>query len=419
VIALMLGLPATARPLAGGRGGPVAWIELGPDGAAVARLITPETSCPAIAFTSGKVPMQPRGSPAADYPLLVCEADVPPDATSAAVNGIALRTPSAQPSRILVLGDTGCRLKLEDSREAVQACNDLRAWPEAAIAASAAAWKPDLIVHVGDYLYRESPCSPDNHGCAGSPWGYNWAAWDADFFAPQTALLPVAPWVFVRGDHELCERAGEGWFRFLDPRPLVAGCQNYTDPYLVRAGDLSLLMLDSANADDYQAVPDEVRAYKAQFDQLASLAMAHSWLLTHRPVWVFGHAGETNGIERLFRDNPTLQAASGNELPTGVALVISGHIHLFESLAFAGARPAQLVVGNGGTALDPNVQTPLIGLQIAGATVSDGTVIDEFGYMTIERTGDAWVGTLRDVDGMPLLTCALLAGAVECAPIGG
>jgi len=349
--------------------------------------------------------------------MLVCEAAVPPDTDSASVSGISLPVPSPHPGRILVLGDTGCRLKLEVSHEAVQACNDQRAWPVEMIAASATAWKPDLIVHVGDYLYREAPCPSDNEGCAGSPWGYNWASWNADFFTPEAPLLRSAPWVFVRGDHELCERAGEGWFRLLDPRPLTPGCQEYSEPYAVRTGGLNLLMLDSANADDYQAVPDEVTAYAGQFDQLTSLAVPSSLLLTHRPVWAFGHLGNRDGVEQLFRDNPTLQAASQN-FPAAVELVLFGHIHLFQSLSFAGSHPAQLIVGNGGTALDPNITSPLNGLQIADATVQGGAVIDEFGYMTLEPGASGWVGTLRDVAGNPILDCSIASATVQCSPAG-
>ena len=56
--------------------------------------------------------------------------------------------------RIVVIGDTGCRLKGDN----VQDCNDPAQWPFAAIARLAAARHPDLVIHVGDYHYRESPC---------------------------------------------------------------------------------------------------------------------------------------------------------------------------------------------------------------------------------------------------------------------
>jgi hypothetical protein len=409
------GSPAMPRPLAQDSGSTVAWVELGPGGAAIARVITHQQTCPPISLSGGSQSMQVRAPADQDYPVLVCEATLPAGNASASVAGISLALPSPQPQRILILGDTGCRLKLEQRGEAVQACNNPDAWPDAEIAASAAAWQPDLILHVGDYLYREAPCPPKNNGCAGSPWGYNWDSWNADFFTPEAALLPAAPWVFVRGDHEVCERAGDGWFRFLDPRPMPQSCQEYTDPYAIPAGDLTLLMLDSANADDFQPVPSEVSAYTPQFASLNGLAGPNSWLLTHRPVWVFGVAGMVGGAEQLFRDNPVLQAASQNQLPPGVNLVISGHIHLFESLSFDEPRPPQLVIGNGGTALDPNVRTPLDGMQIAGATVKQASVVDKFGYMTAEPSGTSWAATLRDVSGQALLACSIESGSVSCS----
>ena len=69
---------------------------------------------------------------------------------------------------------------------------------------------PDLVVHVGDYHYRENACPAGDAGCSTSPWGYGWDAWDADFFTPAKRLLAVAPWIVVRGNHESCDRAGQG-----------------------------------------------------------------------------------------------------------------------------------------------------------------------------------------------------------------
>ena len=72
-----------------------------------------------------------------------------------------LAAPAADPHRILVLGDTGCRIK----GSFLQACNDPVAWPFAGLAKAAADLKPDLVIHLGDYLYRESACPQGNAGC--------------------------------------------------------------------------------------------------------------------------------------------------------------------------------------------------------------------------------------------------------------
>src|SRR5262249_37597941 len=64
------------------------------------------------------------------------------------------------PERILVIGDTGCRLK----GSLVQPCNDMQQWPFPALAQQAAKLNPDLVIHVGDYLYRENACPANEAG---------------------------------------------------------------------------------------------------------------------------------------------------------------------------------------------------------------------------------------------------------------
>ena len=95
---------------------------------------------------------------------------------------------------------------------------------------SAAAKRPDLVIHVGDYYYRVSACPVGRAGCAGSPHGDNWPTWQAELFDPGAPLLAAAPWVVVRGNHEVCRRGGPGWFRLLDPYPARADCPDRTEP---------------------------------------------------------------------------------------------------------------------------------------------------------------------------------------------
>src|SRR5207249_3297062 len=86
------------------------------------------------------------------------------------------------PAAWVVIGDSGCRMKRAD--DAWQSCNDPNGWPFLRIAAAAARLKPDLVLHVGDYHYRENACPARRPGCEGSPWGYGWDTWNADFFGP-------------------------------------------------------------------------------------------------------------------------------------------------------------------------------------------------------------------------------------------
>jgi len=213
------------------------YVLLAPEGVAVARVVTTDAHCPPIVLDGRArlmsvrmppqtIPLRPtRSDPALSkpsaFPVLTCEATLPAGTTTAEIGGKALPLPRADPQRIVVIGDTGCRINVSDN--AFQDCDDPAYWPFERIAALAAATRPDLVIHVGDYHYRENACPATAPGCAGSPWGYGWDAWRADFFHPARTLLAAAPWIVLRGNHESCDRAGQGWWRFLDPRPVTAG----------------------------------------------------------------------------------------------------------------------------------------------------------------------------------------------------
>lgn len=383
---------------------------LGPDGA-LARVITTDAQCPEITIDGNAAAMQVRAAPDEKFPVTVCDAAIPRETKNASVHGQALRLPTAKPARIVVLGDTGCRLKGDN----VQSCNDPAQWPFARIADSAANAQPDLVIHVGDYHYRESPCIEGKADCVGSPFGDNWAAWDADLFTPARALLQAAPWVIVRGNHEDCQRAGNGYFRLLDPRPMPTNCPDYTDPYAIPYMEPQLVVVDDSFVNDYQIEPAQVDAYKKQFEQVnADAARATTWILLHDPMYAFGHAGEQDGKEQLFQDQPTLQQATNNQFPETVQSFISGHLHIFETLSFGQGRAPQLLVGNSGTKLDPPMTTPLKGLEIAGLQVEDGISIARFGYAAVFRTGDHWAIGVRDVNGNDMARCSLGGAKLVC-----
>ena len=179
------------------------------------------------------------GKPAL-FPVSSCEYPLPSGATSAVVSGQSLPLPKANPTKIVVIGDTGCRLQTDNGW---QSCNDPNPngtdtpYPFAAVAAAAAAQNPDLVLHVGDYAYRDNECPAGlGYNCGGSPWGFGWDTWEADLFTPGAPLLAAAPWIMTRGNHEQCNRAGQGWYRFLDTQPFDTGdvhtCDNpaYDDP---------------------------------------------------------------------------------------------------------------------------------------------------------------------------------------------
>jgi hypothetical protein len=390
------------------------YVVLGPDGA-VARAVTAAPTCPDIVIDATTNRMHERAAPDARFAVRVCEALVPTATKHASIALRPLPLPSPDPRRIVTLGDTGCRLKSQGGFREFQACNDPAQWPFNRVSTSAAEWHPDLVIHVGDYQYRESLCPADNKGCADSPIGDDWPAWQADFFDAAKPLLEAVPWVMVRGNHENCSRAGIGYFRFLDPRVMPADCIAITAPYTVRLGARDLVVLDSGEASD--AEPDEKRlaSYRAQFAALHPAP--RSWLVTHRPLWALDLWRIGLPEPQLHAINATLQAASNNTLAKGFTLVLSGHIHAFEALSFADGRVPQLVVGTGGSLLSEDLSSlALPGHEIAGTKVAAGRIAHDFGYTTLEPAGNGWTATFREPDGKQRFACAIDGAQVRCVP---
>ena len=430
------------------------FVVLSQDGVPVARAITSGVACPDIDLDGvaramivraapGTMPLRPTFSTPANskpsaFPVLTCEMAIPAGVTRATIAGRALPLPKATPQTIAVLGDTGCRIKISD--KVFQACDDPAQWPFPAVANAAAAGAPDLVVHVGDYHYRENACPPGNAGCAGTPWGYGWDAWEADFFAPAARLLAAAPWVVVRGNHESCARAGQGWWRFLDTRPLVVrqDCNDpaddnfgdFSEPYAVPLGtgaDTHLIVFDSSRVGITPLPPDGpmYKTYHAQFVRAFALGArrANTFFMVHHPVLAF--APNPSQPESPYSGNAglqsVLQALEPVALfPPDVKALLSGHVHLFEVVSFSTPHPSQFVSGIGGDWIDTPLPLPLAAnvTPAPAAVVSVIVATNRFGFMTMQRDGSRWTMTARDIDGKPMTTCTLNERRADCAPVG-
>ena len=428
-----------------------AFVVLSDDGAPQARVITTAGACPSITVDGKELPMSvrspagtaplrttrsaPADSKPSAFPVLSCEAAIPAGAVKASVGRHPLPLPAASPKRIVVFGDTGCRIKAAD--KAFQGCNDLDQYPFARLAAAAAAWGPDLVVHVGDYEYRENPCPAAMASCAGSPWGYGWDAWNADFFAPGQRLLAAAPWVMVRGNHESCNRAGQGWWRFLDPRPLMTdhNCDNpawdseadFASPYAVPLGDgAQLVVLDSSNTSGAAIPPDSgaARKYRDDYARLDALSQRAPYTIvaSHHPLLGFA-ATEKNGEIKLNPGNLGLQSVFGSQnpwlFPSSVQMALAGHVHVWEQISFSSPHPTQFVAGFGGTQEDI---VPLPRELPADASVAPGAVVeafsswvDGFGFMTLTRTGaTTWDVEVHDWNGSVVNRCQVTGRHSKC-----
>jgi hypothetical protein len=423
-----------------------AFVVLSEQGAPVARAITTAASCPSMTVDGVARPMQVRAPLQAIPPrpgkaqppsgaVLACDAAIPAGAHAVQVAGSSLPLPRAEARKIVVIGDTGCRIKGNE----VQDCNSEKAFPFARIAALAAAFGPDLVVHVGDYHYREDPCPAGKQGCAGSPWGYGWDVWNEDFFKPGRALLRAAPWVMARGNHESCVRAGQGWWRYLDPRPLQPrrDCDNpaddaigdYSDPYAVPLGaGAQLVVFDSANTSykGFAAGDPRQEIYADTLRKVEALARNASYNIAvdHHPLFAFGATenSKTHEVSIYGGDAGLIQSfrtVEPNILPGSISMLLSGHVHLWEQVSFASAHPTQFVSGFSGTAED---LVPLPPVMPAGQSPAPGAVvehmshwIDGFGFMTMERTGaQGWLVKVWDRDGRERNACKVTGSKSVC-----
>jgi hypothetical protein len=397
---LVLGRPTVAAP--------VAWVQMTAAGAE-ARLVTDAAACPTIRVDGAPRAMTERAGPSQAFPNRVCAAALRVGDSRVVVEGADLRAPSRRVNRLVILGDSGCRLK----GLAVQNCNDPSGWPFARVAALAAAKKPDLVIHVGDYYYRERPCPKGNAGCAGSPFGDRWATWKAELFTPAAPLLAAAPWVFARGNHEDCQRGAAGWFRQLDAAPVPPTCPAESRTFSVDLGGVSLFVVDSNDTDDLFAPADKVAAFAARLGPVKPGSRgAPAWIVTHRPVWDAARLGDLVFDGNL---NATERGAVGTRNLTGVALILSGHVHDFMSLSFGAVRPPQLVVGTGGDRLDIDAAPPpAMGTATVDGMKADIFTMGRWGYFVFDRHGEDWLGRFYDVQDRVAAVCLLRARVLSC-----
>ncbi len=379
------------------------WVAVGPTGQVVARVVVERPNeCPSIQFDNAKPrPMMPRLPVPANLKL-ACEAVIPPSAKTAKANGQTLVLPVKNPTKITVIGDTGCRLK----GDRVQACNDSSAWPFAQIASMAAKSQPQLVMHVGDYLYREESCPVNERGCKGSPWGDNWETWNADFFKPAKDLLKAAPWLMARGNHESCKRAWRGWFYYLDPRPMAAACNEYSAPYLAKLGNFQVLVLDSSEVGGGKPDPQQVAIYRKQLQPFANTP---AWMLLHHPFW-----GLKRGAPGPTAVTETLHEAYTQAGMKKIGFILSGHTHLFELFSFVNGWPPQLVAGDSGTKLGGTVNKYDDGVRAAGSNVKSGDAKSEFGFVELTGSGDQLQLNLKSKVGKVLVNCQLHGHKVTC-----
>ncbi len=401
------------------------WTQHAGKGQLLAKALTlDEGDCPKINLTlAGKsgsqpgqavsFPMEVRSALDSAFPQ-VCQFLVPANAVAANIEGRSLNLNRA-PKRIAVMGDTGCRVKVGDKDgNFIQDCADPQAWPFQQIAESVAQFNPDLTIHVGDYLYRESYSQGDH-----------WNTWKDDFFAPAARLMAVAPWIFVRGNHESCHRAWQGWFRMLEPGAVPASCPKETQPYLVNLASLRLGVVDLSEVADYPYDPVMESVLRKQFYQVFHFNPTPDWILSHKPIWygaflkerpkrwvgetffqAFTHAAQVKASDNLLNVN----------WPDSLSLIVSGHYHLFQLLALSPDAPLQVVTGNGGTQLSRQFESLKVGKWIKNWKIRASSTFEQFGFVTFEKLEGPghWEMVEHDVQGHALKVCQINEKELDC-----
>lgn len=383
----------------------------------------------------------------------VCSHNIPTNAVRATIAG--RRVPSSMPqkvNRMAMLADTGCRIK----GTSVQDCNSPDAWPLKRIARQIAKSDPDIILNPGDFYYRESACpAADQALCGGTPppvpgmpFADSADGWLVDVIRPLRPMFRSAPMALLRGNHETCDRGGNGFFLFFDPRPDTAGLcgpvngvapEPATTPTwsftvkVAKGRTLRVAMVDSAygtdgTVDSWAAV--QRPTYVAARKQTRAKKGRQSWLMTHRPVfshvtWQFSPAPPTEWTTWGSLD----QTAASYGLLDTYQMVLSSHLHLVQAVQIPG-QPGSLVLGNGGTYLDPTTgyELPRFGplANASGQRVDpavapypnasmDWTSV-QFGYAVAKPAGKTgWKIAHRTPEGARFAACTVGKTTIECS----
>ena len=352
------------------------------------------------------------------------------------------------PQKYMLVGDTGLRLKptnlglgklgdppcngtkvyginqcLEnftasdlDNQSQAGSFQGLDEWHFADIASSAASKNVDVVVYVGDYLYRQGACPLFNKDSLDGKqkdcsavnlpsfataddivdgttmnfipglYGDNWWGWWADFFYPAMELLKAAPLIPTRGNHEVCTRGGYGYFMFLYPGDIQDYCAENTEPYAVSFESEQFLVMDDSiisplneGVDHFKAgqcpgppasgyivpvqedrnddptdrnIEDQIDTFTKHFETIEELSQSHSTNFYVGHRPIFG-IGCNNGTYVTL--DWTLQQSLGETTLNFISGIITGHMHWLEVLQFEDDKlPPQMVVGHGGTQLIRN-----------------------------------------------------------------
>jgi len=283
-------------------------------------------------------------------------------------------------------------------------------------------------VHLGDYHYREQ-CSANNALCEKlkSTVGYHWRAWEEDFFRPVALSSMNAPWLFVRGNHEDCQRAHKGFLSFMTGKDYKAEANDVCPVSLplefYEFKDVTLINWDNSSLDDRKTWSDDV-TQKVFNDLIEIKAKVYSKpektfiLLSHKPLFAFVPLQNEYVVSNQFLIPLWTKVA----MPSNLKFVMSGHIHNFQ-ITKSASLPTQVVSGLGGTTLDPfSVDTTvekLKSLPIAKELGFDFFTLttnkQHFGYVVMEKQKNGeWKVTAKNIFDKNKVECTSGITKINC-----
>jgi 3',5'-cyclic AMP phosphodiesterase CpdA len=199
-----------------------------------------------------------------------------------------------------------------------------------------ASYDPSFVIHTGDVVYDVQ----DNAGPV--------EAFELKYFAPMSTFLKRIPLYAVMGNHDVDEATvyeGSPYFlRAFSGFPDANYPSKPLDPtitwYAIARGPFQFIFL---NSQSFYGQPgrEEQKAFLRQ--RLSDGRFAHNILIFHIPPVTSG-LHTTDGLpvrsdwEPIYRDSTT-------------RLVLSGHDHLYERLAFSGVT--HIITGGGSRVLYP------------------------------------------------------------------
>ncbi len=116
---------------------------------------------------------------------------------------------------------------------------------------------------------------------------------------------------------------------------------------------------------------------------------------------------------------PLLIAAVGTSgIPAPIELMLSGHIHSFETLNYGTKDhvPPQLIAGIGGDLLNPtpSILKGTLFQGKSGVVVKDGVSLPGFGFLLMTKSADGWTIDVHEVNGRIERTCLFRSGRIDC-----